>query len=173
VGFVKSEALGAAYHGDLFTGLSVPLPLGGPLFRFNLTQNRQRLAVDAIEAENEDFNSLIGSEELLIGTNFGVVTDIETGANGNLFVVSLSNGAVYEISMQTEAESVHLTATLTGAAEVPGLGILTGRATPTCSSTRRQARSARRSSQGTSRCRQPPRTSISGRRTSPAPWWFR
>jgi aldose sugar dehydrogenase len=122
VGFAKSEALGAAYHGDLFVGLSVPLPLGGPLLRFDLASNRQRLDVDEIEAENEDFNSLIGSEEFLIGTNFGVVTDIETSPNGNLFVVSLSNGAVYEIAKQTEAESVHLKATLTGQAEVPGPG---------------------------------------------------
>jgi hypothetical protein len=28
----------------------------------------------------------------------GVVTDIETGPNGNLFVVSLTNGVIYEIS---------------------------------------------------------------------------
>lgn len=34
---------------------------------------------------------------LLFGTNFGVATDIQTGPNGNLFVLSLSNGAVYEI----------------------------------------------------------------------------
>jgi len=33
----------------------------------------------------------------LIGRDFGVTTDIETGPNGNLFVVSLTNGAVYEI----------------------------------------------------------------------------
>ena len=37
------------------------------------------------------------SESLLFGTNFGVGTDIKTGPNGNLFVVSLSNGAIYEI----------------------------------------------------------------------------
>jgi hypothetical protein len=37
------------------------------------------------------------SETLLFGTNFGIATDIQTGPNGNLFVVSLSNGAVYEI----------------------------------------------------------------------------
>ena len=30
------------------------------------------------------------SESLLFGTDFGVVTDIETGPNGNLFVVSLT-----------------------------------------------------------------------------------
>jgi aldose sugar dehydrogenase len=122
VGFVKSQALGEAYQGDLFVGLAVPLPLGGPLFRFDLSSNRQRLDVDEREAENEDFNSLIGSEEFLIGTNFGVVTDIETSPGGNLFVVSLTNGAVYEISKQTEADSVHLKATLTGKAEVPGPG---------------------------------------------------
>ena len=28
---------------------------------------------------------------------FGIGTDIQTAPNGNLFVVSLSNGAIYEI----------------------------------------------------------------------------
>lgn len=37
------------------------------------------------------------SESLLFGTGFGVGTDIHTGPNGNLFVVSLSHGTVYEI----------------------------------------------------------------------------
>jgi glucose/arabinose dehydrogenase len=122
IGFVKSQGLGEAYYGDLFVGLSVPLPLGGPLFRYDLRSSRQRLDVDEREAENEDFNSLIGSEEFLIGTNFGVVTDIKTGPNGNLFVVSLSSGAVYEIFKQAETESVHLRASLKGKTEVPGPG---------------------------------------------------
>jgi len=37
------------------------------------------------------------SESLLIGTDFGIGTDIETGPNGNLFVVSLSKNTIYEI----------------------------------------------------------------------------
>jgi aldose sugar dehydrogenase len=37
------------------------------------------------------------SASLLIGENFGVVTDLETGSNGNLYAVSLSNGTIYEI----------------------------------------------------------------------------
>jgi len=37
------------------------------------------------------------SESLLIGRTLGIGTDIQTGLNGSLFVVSLSNGAVYEI----------------------------------------------------------------------------
>jgi len=33
----------------------------------------------------------------VIGKDFGITTDIVTGPNGNVFVVSLSNGSVYEI----------------------------------------------------------------------------
>src|SRR5262249_8352153 len=38
------------------------------------------------------------SESLLAGKNFGIVTNIVTGPDGNLYVTSLSNGAVYMIS---------------------------------------------------------------------------
>ena len=37
IGLLNSRALGPQFFGDLFVGLSVPLPLGGPLFHFNLT----------------------------------------------------------------------------------------------------------------------------------------
>ncbi|MFN0124312.1 MAG: hypothetical protein ACKV2V_27750 [Blastocatellia bacterium] len=33
----------------------------------------------------------------LFGRNFGVGTDIKTGPDGHLSVVSLSNGAIYQI----------------------------------------------------------------------------
>lgn len=123
VGFAGSDALGAAYQGDLFVGLSVPLPLGGALLRFDLSRGRESFeGLDSIEAENLDFNSLIGSENLLIGMNFGIVTDIETGPNGNLYVVSLDNGAVYEISRQFESETLTFQAELNGENERPDPG---------------------------------------------------
>lgn len=37
------------------------------------------------------------SESILFGEGFAAVTDIQTGPRGNLFLVSVSNGAVYEI----------------------------------------------------------------------------
>ena len=37
------------------------------------------------------------SASLVAGKNFGVVTDIVTGPDGNLYVVSLSNGEIYMI----------------------------------------------------------------------------
>ena len=102
MGFVSGRALGPQFLGDLFVGFAVPEPLGGPLFRFNLTGNRNKIAVDdpRLEdrvADNLTFHDLTESESLLIGRDFGIVTDIETGPNGNLFVVSLSDGAIYEI----------------------------------------------------------------------------
>ena len=94
--------LGPQFVGDLFVGMSVPEPEGGPLLHFNLTGNRRRIAVDdpRLEdrvADNLTFHDLTESESLLIGRDFGIVTDIETGPNGNLFVVSLDRGAIYEI----------------------------------------------------------------------------
>jgi glucose/arabinose dehydrogenase len=102
MGFVTGTALGPQFQGDLFMGAATPILQGGYLFHFNLTGNRNKIAVDdpRLEdrvADNTAKHEITESESLLIGRNFGVVTDIETGPNGNLFVVSLLNGAVYEI----------------------------------------------------------------------------
>jgi glucose/arabinose dehydrogenase len=48
-------------------------------------------------ADNLDKFDITESESLLFGTNFGVVTDIHTGPDGKVYLVSLSNGAVYSI----------------------------------------------------------------------------
>jgi glucose/arabinose dehydrogenase len=102
IGFASGRGLGPQFSGDLFVGFSVPEPLGGPLFHFNLTGNRRKIAVDDPRlvdrvADNATFHDMTESESLLIGRDFGIVTDIETGPGGTLFVVSLDQGAVYEI----------------------------------------------------------------------------
>jgi aldose sugar dehydrogenase len=102
IGFLSGRALGPQYQGDLFAGAATPLTDDGYLFRFNLTGNRRSIAVDdpRLEdrvADNNAKHDITESESLRFGTGFGVSTDIETGPNGNLFVVSLSQGAVYEI----------------------------------------------------------------------------
>jgi hypothetical protein len=69
---------------------------------FNLTGNRRKIGVgdprleDRV-ADNTAKFEITESESLLFGRDFGVGTDIETGPNGNLYVVSLDHGAVYEI----------------------------------------------------------------------------
>lgn len=102
IGFQDGRGLGPQYANDLFVGFSTLDTLGGPLFRFNLTGNREKIAVDDPRladrvADNLSFHEMTESESLVFGTDFGIVTDIETGPNGNLFIVSLDQGVVYEI----------------------------------------------------------------------------
>ncbi len=102
IGFVNSRSLGPQFFGDLFVGFSVPEPLGGPLFRFNLTGNRRKIGVDdpRLEdrvADNTTFHEMTESESLLIGRDFGIITDIKTGPNGNVFLISLDQSTIYEI----------------------------------------------------------------------------
>ena len=121
IGFVRGTGLGPQFEGDMLVGASRTTLSNGFLFRFKLNTDRQhfeftdpRLA--DLVADNDDKFDLKESESLLIGRDFGVTTDIQTGPNGNVFVVSLSNGAVYEIKSKPSTVFV---ATLTGAQEVP------------------------------------------------------
>jgi glucose/arabinose dehydrogenase len=102
IGFLNSRALGPQFEGDLFVGAARTTLLGGQLFHFNLTGNRRKIGVDDPRLEDRVADNLFKfditeSESLLIGRDFGIGTDIQTGPNGNLFVVSLTNGAIYEI----------------------------------------------------------------------------
>ncbi|HEU4348795.1 MAG TPA: PQQ-dependent sugar dehydrogenase [Actinoplanes sp.] len=102
IGFLGGQALGPQFAGDLFVGAATANLNGGYLFHFNLTGNGRKIAVDDPRLEDRVADNLAKhdvteSESLLIGQDFGIVTDIETGPNGNLFVVSLTNGAIYEI----------------------------------------------------------------------------
>jgi glucose/arabinose dehydrogenase len=100
--FVEGSGLGRQFRGDLFMGAARTTLEGGHLFHFNLTGNRRRIAVDDPRLEDRvaDNNfkfDITESESLLIGRNFGIVPDIETGPNGHLFLASLTNGEIYEI----------------------------------------------------------------------------
>jgi aldose sugar dehydrogenase len=102
IGFLESGALGPQYRNDLFVGAARVFLEGGHLFHFSLTGNRRKIAVDDPRLEDRVADNLhkweiTESESVLFGRNFGIGTDVLTGPNGNLFVVSLSDGAVYEI----------------------------------------------------------------------------
>ena len=132
IGFVKGRGLGPQFEGDLFVGASRTTLLNGFLFRFKMNADRQHFSLtdprlaDRV-ADNVDKFDQTESESLLIGRDFGITTDIQTGPNGNVFVVSLSNGAVYEIKSKPR---VLFVATLNGAQETPpNNSTATGRAT--------------------------------------------
>jgi hypothetical protein len=122
LGFVKGRGLGPQFEGDMFVGASRTTLSNGFLFRFKFTADRQRFAftdprLNDLVADNLDKFDLAESESLLIGRDFGVATEIQTAPNGNVFVVSLLTGSIYEIKAKP---SLVFTATLNGAQEVPG-----------------------------------------------------
>src|SRR5262249_765846 len=121
LGFVAGRGLGPQFEGDMFVGAARTFLVGGFLFRFRLTPDRLHFLfsdsrLNDLVADNDDKFDIKESESLLIGRDFGITTDIETAPNGDLFVGSNSNGAVYEISGK---QPTLFTANLTGAQETP------------------------------------------------------
>jgi aldose sugar dehydrogenase len=102
IGFLDSDDLGREYEDDLFMGGSTARLQNGHLFRIELERNRREVEasdprLEDKVADNLDKWQITESESLLFGRNFGIATDIETGPDGNLYVVSSSLGSVFEI----------------------------------------------------------------------------
>ncbi len=121
LGFVQGRGLGPQFEGDMFVGAARTFLAGGFLFRFRLTPDRLHFAftdsrLNDLVADNLDKFDITESESLLIGRDFGITTDVETGPNGDLYIVSNTNSAVYQISGKQQTV---FTATLNGAQETP------------------------------------------------------
>ncbi|MGH3036714.1 MAG: PQQ-dependent sugar dehydrogenase [Gaiellaceae bacterium] len=102
LGFVTGRALGGQYHGDLFMGGARDFLFSGHIFRMEITGNRRMVGVDDPRIEDRVADNLAKfeateSESLVWGQNFGLTTDILQGPNGNLFVLSNTRGALYEV----------------------------------------------------------------------------
>ena len=103
IGFLDGRKLGSRYRGDLFMAGARDLLEGGHLFRIELSGNRRAVdpsdpRLDDRVADNVNKWEITESESLLFGRNFGVGTDVQTGPDGHLYVVSITKGAVYEIA---------------------------------------------------------------------------
>lgn len=95
--FLRGGGLGPSYVGDCFVG-SNNSP--STIYRFEMN-----LARDAFTFVNAAFSDLVydsSSEsgavsEIAFGSGFNVVTEITTGPDGAMYVLSLGNGQVYRI----------------------------------------------------------------------------
>jgi aldose sugar dehydrogenase len=108
--FVNGNALGPEYHGTLWIGSARAFQqvggTGGSLYLLRLTPDRLNVDVSADPrladrvADNlfraQKFEGT-ESETLIIGTGFGTTPSIEQGPDGNLYVVSLTDNAIYQI----------------------------------------------------------------------------
>jgi hypothetical protein len=102
IGFAGS-GLGPQHQGNLFVGESRTFLDEGYLFEFRFDRSRRHFAFPgnsklADHVDDNDYKFDEGeSAALVAGRNFGIVTSIVSGPDGNLYVTSLSNGAVYMI----------------------------------------------------------------------------
>jgi aldose sugar dehydrogenase len=109
--FVKGTALGPEYDGTLWMGSARSFQQvgnnGGSLYRFPMTTNRLHIDVSADpRLADRVADNLFSptkfegteSETLQIGKGFGTTPSIEQGPDGNLYVVSLTDNAIYKIS---------------------------------------------------------------------------
>ena len=109
--FVRGTALGAEYDGTLWMGSARGFAQvggnGGSIYRIKLTADRLNVDTSADPrladgvADNlfraQKFEGT-ESESLLIGKGFGTTPSIEQGPDGNLYVVSVTDNAIYLIS---------------------------------------------------------------------------
>ena len=94
LGFITGTALGAQYDGDLIVGSAVARTTNaGHLYRFRLNGGRNHLQFDDPRlkdtvADNTVLDDFVTEgDEILFGMDFGIVTDIQTGPDGALYLV--------------------------------------------------------------------------------------
>jgi aldose sugar dehydrogenase len=93
--FLNSSKLGTKYSNNIFVGDYN----GGNLYFFQVNNQRNDLKLDVfgrglsdrVVDNNQEFSSII------FGTGFGGITDLKTGPDGFLYIVSIGDGAIYRI----------------------------------------------------------------------------
>ena len=78
----------------------------GNIYKFRLNSDRDgfvfneyHLQDNVLNIDSNAKNNLVESmDEILFGTNFGVISDLKFGPDGSLYVVSLLDGTIYKIS---------------------------------------------------------------------------
>lgn len=91
--FLDSDKLGKEYENDIFVSDIV----NGRIYHFNLNEDRDELVlqgnlVDKVADSDEEIR------ELIFGSDFGGITDMDVGPDGYLYVLSFGEGAIYKIS---------------------------------------------------------------------------
>jgi aldose sugar dehydrogenase len=92
--FLGSDKLGIQYENDLFVADSN----FGNIYHFDLSEDRTELELSG-PLEDKIAHDTEEQEEALFGYGFGIITDLEVGPDGNLYVLTYdeNNGAIHKI----------------------------------------------------------------------------
>ena len=90
--FFNSNKLGEEYVNDMLVA-DVHF---GRIYDFNLNDNRTGLVLNGSIADKvADTDAEV--EQLIFGSEFGAITDLAIGPDGNLYVLSFGQGAIYKV----------------------------------------------------------------------------
>jgi glucose/arabinose dehydrogenase len=99
--FFNSPQLGDRYTNNIFVG---DITMGN-LYFFEVNENRDGISLDSAQQESGLSDFVVDNEDELsaitFGSGFGGITDIETGPDGFLYVLSFDDGVIYRISSTT------------------------------------------------------------------------
>jgi glucose/arabinose dehydrogenase len=90
--FVDSEPL-AKFRDSLFVGDCIT----GTLYRFTLNKDRDGFVFENSGLADKVMNAGDSMNELVFGSSFGCITDLDIGPDGFLYVTSLSEGQIFRI----------------------------------------------------------------------------
>jgi len=96
--FMKSSKLGATYQNNIFVGDYK----NGNLYFFNANKNRTGIELDNSQ-QSMGLSDLVVDNKaelnaVLFGSGFNSITDIKTGPDGLLYVLSYGDGNIYRLS---------------------------------------------------------------------------
>jgi glucose/arabinose dehydrogenase len=98
IGFVPGDELGARSKHTAWVGTV----LTNALLRYPLAPNGKALALKGGLADGIDNNTKKGdlgeSDPYVVGTGFGIITDIDQGPDGAVYVSSIDGGKVYRLA---------------------------------------------------------------------------
>jgi hypothetical protein len=91
--FLTSASLGSRYQNDMFVGDFN----NGRIYNFNLNSQRSAFVLTGALSDRVA-NTDSEAQSVIFGEGFGGISDLKVGAgNGYLFVLSISNGAIYRV----------------------------------------------------------------------------
>ena len=94
--FLSSDKLGTQYENDLFIGDGN----NGNIYHFDLNNDRTELALQGPLADKVA-NNISENQDIIWGKGFGIITDIQVGPDGYLYILSINlpqeRGTIFRI----------------------------------------------------------------------------
>ena len=94
--FLSSDKLGTQYENDVFIGDGN----NGNIYHFDLNNDRTELALQGPLADKVA-NNISENQDIIWGKGFGIITDIQVGPDGYLYILSVNlpqeRGTIFRI----------------------------------------------------------------------------